>query len=501
MSSTGRPKSEYRSAQHEGTPVSSTGRPKSEYRSAQHEGTPVSIDPTRTLFAAHALLPHGWARDVRLEWDAGGTLIQVDIDAPAGTAPRAGGVLLPGMPNLHSHAFQRAFAGLSEYRSTTAASGDSFWTWRDLMYRFALAISPDQLEAIALQLYIEMLQAGYTSVCEFHYLHHDAAGRRYADPAEMSMRLIAAARRAGIGLTLLPVLYQTAGFDGRAPRDDQRRFVNDTDALLDIASRARAEGARVGVAPHSLRAVAPSALQAIVAGMHAIDAGAPVHIHIAEQQQEVQDCLEARGARPVEWLLANAKVDARWCLVHATHLDDAELRGIAASGAVAGLCPTTEANLGDGIFRAAEFIAAKGVWGIGSDSHASLGAGEELRLLEYTQRLAQLRRNVLFGDQHPQIADNLWLGAVAGGARASGRAIAGLAVGQQADFVSLADDALGGLPPSQMLAAHVFASHGRNAVQDVWVAGRQHVRGGAHAAERSACEAFVTARRQLMSAV
>jgi len=459
-----------------------------------------------TLFADHALLPDGWARDVLLAWDDAGALTSVSAGAAAPRdTPRANGPLLPGMPNLHSHAFQRAFAGLSEYRSTS--SSDSFWTWRDLMYRFALDISPDQFERIATQLYIEMLRAGYTSVCEFHYLHHAPDGQRYADPAEMSMRLLAAAQRAGIGITLLPVLYQDAGFGGQPPRADQRRYLNSTEALLDIAQRIRAQGARVGVAPHSLRAVGPQALREVVAGLHAIDAGAPIHIHIAEQQQEVDDCLAWSGQRPVEWLLANAPVDARWCLVHATHMSDAERSALAACGAVAGLCPTTEANLGDGVFDATRYIAAGGAWGIGSDSHASVDAAEELRLLEYTQRLVQQRRNVLVSDapaanSKRQVADHLWLGAVAGGARASGRAIRGLAPGQQADFVVLdGGGLLAGLAPSQALASHVFANQGRSAVRDVFVAGTQRIRDGQHALQRVACEHFVAARGELLREV
>ena len=467
----------------------------------------MSAPSTRSLFASHALLPQGWARDVLLAWDDGGTLTAVTENASQNSAlssrvpsdaPRIASALVPGMTNLHSHAFQRALAGLSEYRST--ASGDSFWTWRDLMYRFAAAITPDHLEAIATQLYIEMLQAGFTAVCEFHYLHHDPAGQAYADPAEMSLRLAAAARTAGIGLTLLPVLYQSAGFDGRAPREGQRRFINTTDGLLDIVSRVRAHGVHVGVAPHSLRAVGPQALREIVAGMHAIDASAPIHIHVAEQKQEVQDCIDTRGARPVAWLLANAPVDKRWCLVHATHLDDHELRDLATSGAVAGLCPTTEANLGDGTFRAAEYFEAGGAWGIGSDSHASVGAAEELRSLEYSQRLAHLHRNVLADDTHRDVAERLWLGALAGGAQASGRQLGGLAVGQRADFVALDERTLEGLAPSQKLSSHVFASHGRNAVRDVWVGGRHTVHDGRHAIDARTCERFVVARQALMNA-
>jgi formimidoylglutamate deiminase len=478
------------------------------------------------LYAAHALLPDGWARDVLLAWDGTGTLTAVQVAAapPAGV-PHAAGVLIPGLPNLHSHAFQRAFAGLTEYRR--AATGrddraDNFWAWRELMYRVALGVAPDQLEAIATQVYIEMLHAGYTAVCEFHYLHHDPRGRPYADPAEMSLRLLAAAQRAGIGLTLLPVLYQQAGFGAQPARTEQRRFIKGTDALLALferlrrhvaeanadagasaSSSANARGAaRVGIAPHSLRAVGPGALRDVVAGVQALDASAPIHLHIAEQPQEVRDCVAWSGQRPVAWLLANAPVDARWCLVHATHMNPVELQGVAASGAVAGLCPTTEANLGDGVLDAAAYAAANGAWGIGSDSHASISGAEELRLLEYTQRLAQNRRNVLASAAQPQAAEHLWLGAVRGGARASGRAIGGLRVGQQADFVVL-DTAgtLAGLAPSQVLASHVFAHHGRSALREVGVAGRQRVHAGAHALDRVACEHFVAARGALLSEV
>jgi formimidoylglutamate deiminase len=452
---------------------------------------------SHALFAPHALLPNGWATDVLLRWNDAGTLTDVtpQTSAPAVTA-LAAGPLIPGMPNLHSHAFQRAFAGLSEYRG---GADDSFWTWRDLMYRFALSVSPDQLEDIATQLYIEMLHAGYTSVCEFHYLHHDPAGQRYANPAEMSWRLVNAARRAGIGLTLLPVLYQDAGFGGQPPRADQRRFLNHVDGLLDIAERVRATGTRVGVAPHSLRAVGPAALRELIAG---IEPTAPIHLHIAEQQQEVRDCIAWSGQRPVHWLLANAPVDARWCLVHATHVSADERNALAASGGVAGLCPSTEANLGDGVFEAAAYLAAGGAWGVGSDSHASVGAGEELRLLEYMQRLTQQRRNVLAGRAHAQVADHLWLGAVRGGAQASGRRIAGLALGEQADFVVLdTRGTLAELAPAQALASHVFAPHAHRNVRDVWVAGRHHVRDGWHAAAHLACERFVAARSALLSEV
>jgi formimidoylglutamate deiminase len=459
---------------------------------------PPAIDSRHALLAPHALLPGGWARDVLLVWDAAGTLLGVTPEA-AGLAGvrRAGGPVIPGMPNLHSHAFQRAFAGLTEYRG---AGDDSFWSWREHMYRFAGALTPDALEDIATQLYIEMLRAGYTSVCEFHYIHHDHDGTPFAEPAEMSLRLVAAAQRAGIGLTLLPVLYQASGFGGRAPLPGQRRFIYAVDALLRIVERVRDSGTCCGIAPHSLRAVPPQALQAALEGMQAIDAHAPIHIHIAEQQREVDDCLAWSGARPVQWLLDHAPVDARWCLVHATHVDGAELQRMAASGATVGLCPSTEANLGDGIFPGADYVAARGAWGIGSDSHACVDAAEELRLLEYTQRLALQRRNVLASAAMPQVAERLWLDATAGGARASGRAVAGLAPGQRADFVVLsADGTMQGLTPSQILASHLFAQHRGSAVSEVVVGGRSRVSDGRHADEVAARERFVAARTALLA--
>jgi len=458
----------------------------------------LPIHPSRALFAPHALLPDGWAADVLLAWNSDGVLGEVRRGAPRpeGIA-RAAGPVVPGMPNLHSHAFQRVFAGLTELRGDGA---NSFWSWREQMYRVALAVSPVQLEDIATQLYIEMLKAGYTSVCEFHYLHHDLSGKPYVNPAEMSLRLMSAARLAGIGLTLLPVLYQHSGFGAAPARPEQRRFLNSVDGILDIVQRVRGQGARIGIAPHSLRAVAPDALRAALSGLAWLDAAAPIHIHIAEQEQELADCIAWSGQRPVQWLMANARVDARWCLVHATHIDAGEGCAITASGATLGLCPSTEANLGDGIFDAAACLGAGASWGIGSDSHASLSATEELRLLEYTQRLAQRQRNVLASPVHEQLADGLWLGAVAGGARASARAVTGLIEGQKADFLVLrADRALAGLSPAQTLASHVFASHGGNAVRDVWAAGVCRVSEGQHEYEGAACEAFVEARGQLLA--
>lgn len=464
-------------------------------------GNAIPAREAGALFAADALLPQGWARDVLLRWDERGMLAEVLSDsAPVPDVPHAVGPVLPGIVNLHSHAFQRGFAGLTEMRSS---EDDSFWSWRTLMYRFALRLSPDTLEAIATQLYIEMLRAGYTSVCEFHYVHHRPDGKPYADPGEMSLRLLRAAERTGIGITLLPVLYQSSGFGHKTALDEQRRFVHGTEAMLSLLQRLAPHchgSARLGLAPHSLRAVPLESLREAVNGLHAIDAQAPVHIHIAEQQQEVDQCLAWTGARPVAWLLDHVEVDARWCLVHATHMDWDERRRLAASGAVAGICPTTEANLGDGVFEASPYLDQGGWWGIGSDSHASVSVAEELRLFEYGQRLGLQKRNVLASEAHPQVADRLYLGAAAGGARASGRPVAGLCPGQQADFVVLDGNhpALAGLSAPQALAAHVLANQGHETLAEVRCAGLPLVRFGRHALQESAGPAFVRARAALL---
>ena len=457
----------------------------------------------RSLFASHALLPTGWARDVLLYWNEQGLLTDVKTKAacPAGTFQTAG-PLLPGMPNLHSHAFQRAFGGLTEYRG---AAQDSFWSWRSLMYRLAAAITPEQLEAIATGLYVEMLEAGYTSVCEFHYVHHDHDGRPYADDAALSMCLLRAAARAGMGLTLLPVLYQTSGFGGTSPSAGQRRFIRSTDNMLALLQKLKplceSQGARLGLAPHSLRAVPPDSLREALAGLYALDVTAPVHIHIAEQTAEVDACQAWSGQRPVQWLLDHAPVDARWCLVHATHMTPEESICAARTDAVAGLCPSTEANLGDGIFDAASWLQGGGRWGVGSDSHACVNAAEELMLLEYSQRLATRQRNVLASTEQPSVATAMTLAAVAGGAQASARPVSGLAVGQQADMVALdaPHSLLRDLPsPEAMLSAHVFASHRQSALQQVWVAGRVQVQSGRHILHDTALNGLVAARQQLL---
>ena len=323
----------------------------------------------------------------------------------------------PGIANLHSHAFQRAMAGMAERQTHPE---DSFWTWRETMYRFAARFDPDTLHAVAAQLYVEMLEAGYTSVCEFHYLHHAPDGRPYADPSAMSQALVAAARDTGIRLTLLPVLYMAGGFDGRALGERQQRFGHDVDGYLRLFESlyaAQDDGLRIGCALHSLRAVPADAMGHVIA---ALPGDARLHVHIAEQLGEVQDCLALRGARPVEWLLANATVDARWTLVHATHLTPGEVRGIAASGATVAICPTTEANLGDGLFPLRAYLDAGGAWGIGSDSHISVSPVEELRWLEYGQRLATHHRNIAVRADSASVGETLLLDVVTSRASATG---------------------------------------------------------------------------------
>jgi len=442
------------------------------------------------LWFEHALLADGWAARVRVTVADGRVLaIAAGVDAEAGDD--RGGIALPGLPNLHSHAFQRAMAGLTEARGP---EGDSFWTWRELMYRFVGALTPDDVQAIAAQAYMEMLETGFTRVGEFHYLHHGPDGQPYADVAEMAARIAAAADETGIGLTLLPVFYAHSGFGGQAPTDGQRRFVNSVDGYgrLNDGTRAAVAGlpdAVVGVAPHSLRAVTEEELTAVsqIAG--------PVHIHIAEQVKEVDDCKAWSGARPVEWLQDRFGVDDRWCLVHATHVTPSERRRLAASGAIAGLCPITEANLGDGIFPAAAFLAEGGAFGVGSDSNVRIDAAEELRLLEYGQRLTARARNVLAGGEGRSTGGALYRGALAGGGQALGASRPmGLAVGAAADVVSLpvGHEAYAGRSGDTWLDSRIFCA---GPVQHVWRRGRRVVEDGRHLAR----EAIAARYRQTLS--
>ncbi|MDC8011922.1 formimidoylglutamate deiminase [Tahibacter soli] len=432
-------------------------------------------------FADQAWLPQGWEAGVALDV-RDGRYAQIDIDADAGGGERLGRYVVPGMPNLHSHAFQRAMAGLAERQTNPE---DSFWTWRETMYAFAGRVGPDELQAIAAQLYAEMLESGYTQVCEFHYLHHRPDAQPYADPAAMSLALVEAARETGIGLTLLPTLYQTGGFDGRPLGERQRRFGHATDAYLRLVERLRGlehSTLRVGVALHSLRAVPPDALNAVLASGLVDDA--PIHIHIAEQIGEVQDCLALRNARPVEWLLDHAPVDPRWTLVHATHLTDDETRRLAATGAVAGLCPTTEANLGDGLFPLKAYLDAGGVFGIGSDSHISVSPIEELRWLEYGQRLATRHRNIAVSSSSSSVGETLWGDALYGGALSAGQAIGAIAGSDEAaraDLVVLDDAApqFAGRTSEHLIDTLIFSGN-RNLVRDVMVNGQWRVKDGRH---------------------
>jgi formiminoglutamate deiminase len=408
---------------------------------------------TKSLYFHSALLPEGWASGVRLEI-AGGTFLRIETGVSPHPGEVCGALAVPGLPNLHSHAFQRGMAGLTEQRT---AQHDSFWSWRELLYRFVARMTPDDVEAISAQAYVEMLEAGFTRVGEFHYLHHSASGAPYADPAEMSARIVAAAAHTGIGLTLLPVFYAHSGFGGTPPVEQQRRFVCDLEGYARLVERARELAstlphARVGVAPHSLRAVTLQELR-VVCGLAA---DGPVHVHVAEQLREVQECEAWCGKRPVECLLDAQPIDARFCLVHATHLSERELARVSRSGAVVGLCPITEANLGDGVFPTRAWLDAGGEFGIGSDSNVQIGANDELRLLEYVQRLTSGARSVLAEHAQPHTGRALFERAVRGGARALA-VPAGITVGAPADLVSLA------------LERPLFAGRSRDLALDTWI--------------------------------
>ncbi|MCC7426790.1 MAG: formimidoylglutamate deiminase [Alphaproteobacteria bacterium] len=451
----------------------------------------------RTYLADEALLPEGWARDVAIDVDGAGAIVAVRTGAQAGAvegAERLRGPVLPGLPNLHSHAFQRAMAGRTERRGP--GGNDSFWTWREVMYRIAARFGPEDAEAVAAQLYVEMLKGGYTAVAEFHYLHHAPDGRPYADRAEMARRILAAARRVGIGITMLPSLYRHGGFGEAPPAEGQRRFLNDAEGVLHIVATVQADiaggaDARVGLAPHSLRAVSPALLADAVAGMRALDPEAPIHIHVAEQLREVEECLAATGRRPVARLLELAAPDARWCAIHATHMDAAETAALAASGAVAGLCPLTEANLGDGLFPFGAWRGGGGRWGIGSDSQVSASPRHELRQAEYAQRLHLRARTLVASEAQPSPGTTLLLEALDGGAQALGRPVGAIAPGRRADLLVLdaADPWLAGASGDTLADAFVFAGDA-NSVRDVMVGGRWVVRDGHHADERATATAY-----------
>ncbi|MGV0818122.1 formimidoylglutamate deiminase [Martelella sp. AMO21009] len=424
------------------------------------------------LFAENILTLEGWRTNARLA-NEGGRIADLAFDQTPQPGDERHGIIVPAISNVHSHAFQRAMAGLAERRGPAS---DNFWSWREVMYRFTFAIEPDEAEAIAAELYMEMLEAGFARVGEFHYLHNDKDGGLYGNIGEMAERIAAAAGETGIGLTLLPVFYAHSDFGGAAPNNGQRRFIHDRDSfarLMEASAKivSGLDHAVLGVAPHSLRAVAPEELD-----FAASLTDGPVHMHISEQTKEVDDCLAWSGKRPVEWLLENTGVNGRWCLIHATHMTDAETDGLARSGAVAGLCPVTEANLGDGIFPASRFLEAGGAFGVGSDSNVLIGLADELRQLEYAQRLGERARNVI-AEPGGTTGRRLFDGALFGGAQAMGIE-AGIAEGRPASFFSLDNSAAPWLTGDQSLDGFIFA--GQVKPDCVWVNGVKQVEGGRH---------------------
>jgi formimidoylglutamate deiminase len=435
------------------------------------------------FLASDALLPDGWASDVAIDVDDAGTIVAIASGASRGGREVLDGPVVPAMPNVHSHAFQRALAGRTGH--VAPGNDDSFWTWRKAMYGFLDRVDADAFEAIAAQAYVEMAKAGYATVAEFHYVHHDPAGKPYADPAELAWRIVAAARTAGLGLTLLPVFYAHGGFGGLPATAGQRRFLHAVHTFAHLHERLRdasTDGAFVlGVAPHSLRAVMPDELGKIV---RLAAPTAPIHIHAAEQTREVDDCYAWSGMRPVEWLVAQAHVDARWCLVHATHMTGREVAELAATGAVAGLAPTTEADLGDGTFPGVAYLGAGGRFAVGSDSNTQISPFLELRQLEWSQRMRARRRNVLPVADGATIGATLWTGAARGGAQALAQPTGALAIGRSADMVVLdvTDPALAGQDRRDVLDAAIFGPS-RRPVRDVLARGRYLVRDGHHAQE------------------
>jgi formimidoylglutamate deiminase len=456
-----------------------------------------------SLFAAHALLPSGWARDVLLQWDESGMLTSVEASAAPGGAPLAAGPLLPGMPNVHSHAFQRAMAGLAEFRGHPT---DDFWTWREEMYRLVRLLQPEDIEAIARHLYIEMLAHGYTTVAEFHYLHNDPDGRSYGNRAELAERIIGAASGSGIALTLLPVLYAHGGFGHKMLSPAQRRFGGNPATIMELlreveAFHLPAPLLRLGVAPHSVRAVDALMLTEIVEAASAMNPTMPIHMHVSEQVGEVDDCRDTHGTTPLAWIADLVDIDARWTFIHGTHLTPLEMRRVAASGACIGLCPMTEANLGDGIFDFASWFGQRAPWSIGGDSHVCVSPFEELRQLEYSQRLRLRVRNVASDEEAPDVPGNLWRAAARGGAAAVSQPVGELAPGRRADLVVLDgnDPDFEGLEAASMLGAAIFSGN-INRVRDVFIAGRPVIERGRHALQEDSAEAFRATLRRLRAA-
>lgn len=446
---------------------------------------------TETISANWALTADGWLEKAAVEVDSRGIISAIGQE---GFDPsQAVGLLLPGVANCHTHSFQRAMAGLAERRAPGGDQTDDFWSWREVMYRFLEILTPEDIEAIAAQVQMDMAEAGFTSCAEFHYVHHQPGGARYDDLAETSARIMAASRSTGLGLTHLPVLYSRGGLDGRSLEGGQLRFGFDPDAFAELHTaitehgRSMPDDFRLGVAPHSLRAVDAEGLKVCAA----LAPSGPLHIHAAEQTAEVDEVMAHLGARPVRWLLDNAGVDARWCLIHATHMDEGEIAGLAASGAVAGLCPTTEANLGDGVFPAAPYLKQAGRIAVGSDSNVRISLVEELRMLELSQRL-QLQRRVILADADcPSNGRYLYQRAAAGGAQAIGRNSGILETGRLADLTAIDTNSplMESRDPDAILDTWVFGVEER-LVSNVWSAGRQVVRAGEHFAREDIASKF-----------
>lgn len=463
--------------------------------------------PERAFLIGHLWTSTGWLAPGYLEVDAAGMILRVTGELPedwiSAEIERLDGYVVPGMVNIHSHAHQRGLAGRAEGTSDQG----SFWGWRELMYAYVGRLTPDDLAAIAAQAYVEMLEAGYTTVGEFHYLHHDRDGGFYANRAEMSECIIAAAVETGLGLTLLPALYAQGGI-GQPPSPGQRRFLHSLDDFLLLVEGLRAQQEvnpllRVGVAPHSLRAVSAADLATLVEVVQAWSGRVPtpIHIHVAEQQREVAECLAGLGAAPARWLLENMPVDEAWTMIHATHIDAEERRGIAASGAVVGLCPISEANLGDGFFPLAPYHAEGGRWGIATDSNIAIEVTGELRLLEYGQRLVGQRRDIVVTadevtTRHP--GRLLYDRAAAWGAQSLAQPVGALTVGKRADLVELDPDAVAlvGHTPDTIMDGWVFGS-GKGVVRTVVVGGETVVSEGGHLRSEEIARRFVVHMRAL----
>lgn len=448
------------------------------------------------LFFERALLTTGWADSVLIDVGNTGLIESIEHEARPGNAVHRSKVAVPGLGNLHSHAFQRGMAGLAEHRAPMAdhdGREESFWTWREVMYRFLERLTPEDVEAIAAQLFVEMLESGFTSVGEFHYLHHAPDGTRYGDACEMSRRIIEASRATSIGLTHLPVFYRNGDW-GAEPSAGQRRFLHEPAAFGQLVDRLRRDHPDIviGVAPHSIRTVTPDSLLEVLAAK-----GRPVHMHAAEQESEVAGARYHLGAPPVRWLLDHAGVDERWCLIHCTHMEDDEVRDLATSGAVAGLCPITEANLGDGLFRGVEYLRAGGCFGIGSDSNIRVDLADELRTLEYGQRLRD-RRRLRLSLEHASVGRSLFEAALKGGAQALARPIGGLAQGQRADIVSLDTEhpALVGKKDDGLLDGWIFAAR-TSPIVEVFVGGRRVVEEGRHIASEAIAQRYRDVIRKL----